>query len=114
MHGIHGTTFGRVDSVSPTLKWQVAETPGVTYDVAMWEAAAYRLPSKLSADYTLGQLAFYEENLDAAELTLTKPLKSKTRYFWSVRARHGDVVSFWSRAGHFNFLVLAWTSGSGE
>ena len=112
--GIHRTTFGRADSVSPTLKWQAAETPGVSYDVAVWEAAAYRLPSKLSADYTLGQLALYEENLVAAELTLTKPLKPKTRYFWSVRARQGDVVSSWSRAGHSTFLVVAWTWGSGE
>jgi len=112
--GIRGTTFGRADSVSPTLKWQAAETPGVSYDVAVWEAAAYRLPSKMSADYTVGQLALYEENLVATELSLTKPLKPKTKYFWSVRGRQGDVVSSWSRAGHHTFLVVAWTSGSGE
>lgn len=112
--GIRGTTFGRADSVSPTLKWQAAQTPGLTYDVAVWEAAAYRLPSKLHADYTPGQLAHYEENLVAAELTLIKPLKPKTRYFWSLRARQGDVVSSWSRAGHSTFLVVAWTWGSGE
>jgi hypothetical protein len=112
--GIHGTTFGRADSVSPALKWQAAGTSGVSYDVAIWEAAAYRLPSKMSADYWPGHLALYEENVVATELTLTKPLKPKTRYFWSVRARQGDVVSSWSRAGHSTFLVVAWTSGSGE
>jgi len=112
--GFHGTTFGKADSVSPTLKWQAPETPGLSYDVAIWEAAAYQLPSKFSTNYTLGQLALYEENLVAAELTLTKPLKPKTRYFWSVRARQGDVVSSWSRAGHSSFLVVAWSSGSGE
>lgn len=112
--GIHGTTFGSASSVSPTLKWQAAGTPGLTYDVAVWEAAAYRLPSKLSSDYTPGRVAHYEENVATAELTLTKPLKPKTRYFWSIRARHGDVVSSWSRAGHSTFLVVAWTWGSGE
>jgi len=112
--GIHGTTFGKAHSVSPTLKWQAAETPGVSYDVTIWEAAAYRLPSKMSADYWPGDLALYEENVVATELALTKPLKPKTRYFWSVRARQGDMVSPWSRAGHSTFLVVAWTSGSGE
>jgi hypothetical protein len=112
--GIRGTTFGKADSVLPTLKWQAAETPGVNYDVAIWEAAAYRLPSKLSSDYTPGHLTLYEENLVATELTLTTSLKPKTRYFWSVRARQGDVVSPWSRAGHSTFLVVAWTWGSGE
>ena len=112
--GIHGTTFASVESVSPTLKWQAAGRPGVSYDVVMWEAAAYRLSSMMSAKYTPGQVALYEENLVAPELTLSKPLKPKTRYFWSVRARQGDVVSSWSSAGHFNFLVVAWNWGSGE
>ena len=114
VRGIHGTTFASLDSVSPILKWQAANTPGVSYDVAIWEAAAYRLPSKLSTDYTPGQLALYQENLAAPELALTQPLKPKTRYYWSVRARDRDVVSSWSRAGHFNFMVVAWTRGSGE
>jgi hypothetical protein len=112
--GIHGTTFGRIDGASPTLKWQRAAALGVSYDVAVWEAASYRLPSQTMSDYIPGHLALYEENLVAPELTLTKPLKPKTRYFWSVRARDGDVVSSWSRAGYFTFLVVAWTSGSGE
>jgi len=111
--GLHGTTFGRIDSVFPTLKWQRAPTPGVSYDVAVWEAASYRLPSQTKADYTPGHLAVYEENLVTTELTL-KPLKPKTKYFWSVRGRDGDVVSSWSQAGYFTFLVVAWTSGSGE
>jgi hypothetical protein len=68
----------------------------------------------LSTDYTPGQLALYQENLAAPELALIQPLKPKTRYYWSVRARDRDVVSSWSRAGHFNFMVVAWTRGSGE
>lgn len=97
-----------------TLKWQAIASPGVSYDVVIWEAAAYRLPSMMSSKYTPGQMALYEENLAAPELTLSKPLKPKTRYFWSVRARDGDVVSSWSSAGHFNFFVVAWNWGSGE
>jgi len=111
--GIHGSTFGKVDAVAPTLKWAPAAI-GVSYDVAIWEAAAYRLPSKMASDYTRGRLALYEENLIAPELTLSKPLKARTKYFWSVRCRDGDVVSSWSRAGHFTFLLVAWTSGYGE
>ncbi len=111
--GIHGTTFGGIDTVAPILKWQPAAL-GVSYDVAIWEAAAYRLPSKLPSDYTPGHLAHYEENVAVPELALTKPLKPKTKYFWSVRCRDENGVSTWSRAGHFAFLLVAWTSGSGE
>ena len=87
---------------------------GVSYDVAIWEAAAYRVPSKLVSNYIPGPLALYEENLVAPELALAKPLKPKTKYFWSVRFRDGDSVSSWSRAGHFTFMLVAWTSGSGQ
>jgi hypothetical protein len=111
--GIHGSTFGRIDTVAPILKWQPAAM-GVSYDVAIWEAAAYRLPSKLVSDYTPGHVALYEENVAAPELTFAKPLKPKTKYFWSVRCRDENVISSWSRAGHFSFLLVAWSSGYGE
>jgi hypothetical protein len=113
--GLGGTTFSRIENFSPTLKWQPAGTPGVSYDVAVWEAASYRLPQDLMiTSYIPGHLAHYEENVVGTELVLAKPLKPKTKYFWSVRGRYGDVVSSWSSAGHYTNLIVSrsWSSGS--
>ena len=111
--GLHGSTFTRIDTALPTFKWQPASA-GVHYDIAIWEAATYRVPNKLVTNHTPGHLVVYEENVPAAEFMLSKPLKPKTKYYWSVRFRDGDTVSSWSRAGHFAFLLVMWSSGYGE
>jgi hypothetical protein len=112
--GIHGPTFTRLNDATPELSWKPSMAADVSYDVAIWEAAAYHLPSLMSDQYMPGQLVVYEENLHSPLLTLRAPLKQNTKYFWSVRMRKGDAVSTWSHAGHFLFLVVAWTSSVGE
>jgi hypothetical protein len=109
--GIHGSTFTRVADVNPTLRWKPSTMPDVKYDLVVWEAAAYRLASHMVEHHIPGRLHTYREGLEQAEASLA--LKPKTRYFWSVRLRKGDAVSTWSRAGHFAFLVVGWTSSRG-
>jgi len=112
-HGMTDTSFTNVDVLQPTMRWKPSAAPVFTYDLAIWEATSYRI-NALATRYLPGTLALYEENLANPEFTLTTPLKPKTRYYWSVRLRDGDTVSTWSRAGHFTFLLVGWTSGTGE
>jgi hypothetical protein len=111
--GPYGVSFTTVDGLLPELRWKSSRAPGVTYDVAIWEAAAYRLPSKGIDRHIPGHLVVYRENLARTDLALQTPLKPQTKYYWSVRLRRADTVSSWSRAGHFTFLVVAWTSSHG-
>lgn len=112
--GIKGSTFTRVGDTAPELSWKPSSVPGITYDLAIWEAAGYRLPWAMAgSSYIPGHLAVYEENFAEPHLRVQTPLKPKTKYYWSVRMRNGDVVSSWSRAGHFAFMLVAWTTSSG-
>jgi hypothetical protein len=108
--GIHGSAFTQIGDTAPELSWKPPSMPGVTYDLAIWEAAAYRLPSAMFDNHLPGHLAVYEENVAEPHLRLQAPLKPKTKYYWSIRMRSGDVVSSWSRAGHVAFMVVALTS----
>lgn len=111
--GVHGSTFTRVGDTAPELSWKPSSMPGITYDLAIWEAAAYRLPSAMVDNYIPGHLMVYEENLAEPRLRLRAPLKPKSKYYWSVRMRNGDVVSSWSHAGHVAFMLVALTSSRG-
>jgi hypothetical protein len=112
-HGLWGTGFTATDSLQPGLAWTPSPVDGTTYDVAIWEAVSYQF-NALQARYLPGPLVVYQENLAQAEFVPNAALKPKSKYFWSVRLRRGDTVSNWSQAGHFTFLIVAWTSGSGE
>ena len=112
-HDMSGLGFTKIDTPQPTLRWQATLQPEISYDVAVWEAIPYRFPLG-STMYTRGPLVAYAQDVALPELHLDNALKSKTRYFWSVRLRRGDTVSSWSTAGHFTFLVVAWRSSRGE
>lgn len=112
-HGLKGITFTDIDSLQPTMRWKPSPAPTVTFDLAIWEATSYRINS-LVTRYLPGDLVLYQEKLSKPEFTLETPLKPKSKYFWSVRLRDEDTVSSWSKAGHFTFLIVGWTSGTGE
>lgn len=111
--GAHRSTFTPVATRSPDLTWKRSAKPGITYDVAIWEAAAYRVPSALVDNYLPGRVVRYEENLAEPQLRLQTPLKPGTKYYWSVRMRDGDAVSSWSRVGQVALMVVAMTSSRG-
>jgi len=111
--GLRGTTFTPITEVQPTMRWKALAGEATTYDLVIWEAVPYQFA--LGGErYISGPLVTYLENLDQPEIQLNTALKPKTKYFWSVRLRRGDMVSTWSTAGHFTFLIVAWTSGRGE
>jgi hypothetical protein len=100
--GSHHPGFGTADSPSPTLKWEAAPDPAVTYDVAVWEVVTYHVPYAITPNSEVnarGRLVVYAENLDAPRYAMVDPLKAKTLYYWSVRLRKGEGVSTWTR-GH--------------
>jgi hypothetical protein len=65
-------------------------------------------------EYVQGAVAYYAEGLDRAEAVPTQDLAPGSRYFWSVRLRKDDVASTWSTTGHFLFLLVAFSSSSGQ
>src|SRR4029077_13278939 len=60
--GIHGSTFTQVGATSTEFAWKPSSVPGITYDLAIWEAAAYRVPSAMVDQYIPGHAVVYEEN----------------------------------------------------
>ncbi len=103
---LNGLGFTDVSNLTPTLKWKPPSRSGLTYDVVVWEATAYRLPSALKDIYEPGRPVVYAENLDSPIYVVQDSLKPKTRYFWSVRLRDHDLVSSWSVGGHLTILLF--------
>ena len=105
--------FTQIDNTQPTFSWKPVADKSLTYDLVIWEAASYQTPLG-APQYVPGKVAVYEENLSQPGFALRNSLKPKTKYMWSVRVRSNDVVSTWSTAGHFAFLLVAWSMGRGE
>jgi len=105
--------FNSIDTTQPTFSWKPLADDSLTYDFVIWQAVAYPMPLG-GVQYVPGKVVAYEENLKQPRITLKNPLQPKTKYYWSVRVRKGNVVSTWSTAGHFVFLLVASSSGSGE
>jgi hypothetical protein len=70
-----------VDSLQPVFKWQAA-SPGLTADLAIWEA----VKSHPGGNYDIrGRLVYHKEGLTGEEHRLDKPLDPDTTYFWSIK-----------------------------
>ena len=106
--------FPTVSSLKPEFRWKPSERQDISYDIIIYEAAAYAVSGAASSSYMRGRVVAYKEGLEESYWQPENPLKPKTRYFWSVRLREGDTVSEWSTHGHFIFLVVAMSSGSGQ
>ncbi len=101
------------DSLLPTFEWKPSSMDDVSYDLVVYEAASYPY-NPFRTNYMRGRLVAYEEDIKEAKFHLKSPLQANSKYFWSVRLRLNDVVSYWSTFSHFEFYIFAWTSGSGE
>lgn len=120
--GLHEMRFIDIKELEPTFRWKPSSGEGIAYDVGIWEAVSYT-PNGMARLWVPGRLVYLAENIDRPELALPEPLRPKTRYYWSVRLRRGDIVSSWSVAGHDLFLPLwippstalpTWISYSGQ
>ncbi len=106
----HSDSFPAVDSCQPTLSWQAAKEPGVTYDLAVFEVN--KKTTWWSAQRSLGERVYYREALPATVHQIEVPLAPGREHAWLVRERRGDTVGPWSRYNFFDFYVVAWRSGS--
>ena len=64
-------------SLQPTLRWEASKGDTVTYDLMLWRAA----------ERNLGDLVYSRERLTESYHRVEIPLDTKTRYFWTIRAR---------------------------
>lgn len=106
--------FPVVKGLKPEFRWKSSATLDIGYDLILYEAAAYAVGGATSSSYMRGRVIAYEEDLKEPYWQPEKPLKSDTRYFWSVRLREGNTVSEWSTHGHFMFLIVAMRSSYGQ
>ncbi len=107
------SSFPKTSSLSPEFRWQGSSRPDVSYDLAIFEAATFSI-SGITPDYRTGRLVTYAEDIRGTSWRPDTPLKPKTKYYWSVRLRDGSTVSRWSSQGHFAFMIVAMSSGSGQ
>lgn len=96
--------FPVVSSLTPKFEWKPSSRDDVTYDLVIYDAALIK--SEEFPEYTPAHVLLYEENLKQPNFELKQPLKPSRRYYWSVRLRHGQDVSSWSRHGYSSFNML--------
>jgi hypothetical protein len=107
------SNFPSVDSLTPVFKWKGSTRTDVSYDLILFEAAAFSTTGMVD-HHMKGRMAKYVEDIKGTSWKPSEPLKKNTKYYWSVRLRDGDKVSYWSTKSHFTFMLVAWSSGYGE
>lgn len=105
--------FPLIDTRKPQFRWQASANPDISYDFILYEAATYSFDG-LARLYMRGHRVAFEEDLKQASWTSDTPLKPNMRYYWSVRMREGDTVSYWSTHSHFTFALIYTSSGYGQ
>lgn len=105
--------FSTSESITPLFSWQGSSKKGISYDLAIYEAALYSIQG-ITEEPTRGRLVNYVENIEQAQWKVDKPLKSGTMYYWSVRMRDQDTVSAWSTQSYHQFMLFAGRSGWGQ
>ena len=88
--------FRQVDSLQPELRWKPAKTPGVAYDVVIWDSGLDPLKAQPEARFNWGTVVYQREGLTQTAHRIDTPLKPGTLYFWSVRTREGGTLGDWS------------------
>jgi len=106
--------FIQTDTLTPVFSWKSAGNTEASYDLIVYEAAEYSKPGALINQMIKGRMVVYEEDLTEPTYKLKTPLKTDTKYYWSVRLRDGDLVSRWSSYSHSGFYVFYTASGYGQ
>ncbi len=109
--GIHGNVDPsvRVESTTPILKWDAKE--GIrNYDVAVWECPTRYLTGMFAAE--LGQQVFFSSGVQGLSVKVTPPLKSKKRYYWSVRPSGTELWSTYDIYDPMAYATLQHTRSS--
>lgn len=85
-----GKLFAKAKSCTPRLEWSdIRKGDGTfSYDIAIYYALKGEIPG-------IGENVFYKASHYQNSISVTPPLKPKTKYLWSFRLRHGSRVSEW-------------------
>jgi hypothetical protein len=106
--------FPSVDTLKPEFRWNPSARQDITYDLIIYEAAAYAFGGMTTPLYMKGRVVAYEEGIRGPYWQPQTPLKPDARYIWSVRLREGNTVSRWSTQSHSTFLLVYMSSGFGQ
>mgnify|MGYP003591258574 CR=1 FL=1 len=90
-----------VSDLQPLLKWEAAEDPEATYDLAISMKGVKEGASKRE---------YYREGLAGTSHKVETSLKPGTLYTWSLRTRKGDEVGDWNKQESRIFLLLYYHS----
>lgn len=94
----------RVDSLTPTFRWEPWSDPNVTYDLIVYEGITEYSFWK-GTRRAVGGEVYYREALQETVHEIEEPLKPDTEYHWSLRIRRGHQVSDWSR---YDFIAYGY------
>ena len=108
------TGFPVSNTLRPEFRWKGCARKDVSYDLILYEAAAYGVGGQMVPSYMRGRIVAYKEGLQEPRWHMETPLKPETRYIWSVRIRDGETVSPWSTQSHSTFLIVYASSGYGH
>lgn len=106
--------FPTLDTLRPEFRWKGCARKDISYDLILYEAAAYAYGGQGVPSYMRGRVVAYEEDLKKPRWQPETPLKPDTRYIWSVRLREGETVSGWSTQSHSTFLLVYMSWGHGQ
>lgn len=105
--------YAEVKDRTPVLEWKPSGTPGITYDVAIYESLHFKYGLLAEVHGLRGAVVAYAEAVPEPRY-VPPPLEPGKRYQWSVRLRDGDTVSSWSTTSHSFNILIAWRRGSGQ
>lgn len=102
----------QVDSVRPTLRWLDSGAP--EYDVAVYlgECRDRNRQRRGSRQFSRGPQVYYRERIVGTHHMIETPLRERTPYQWTVRARWADRTSEWATYTESWYAVLSWSRES--
>ena len=106
--------FPVASDLMPVFRWKGCSKSDVSYDLILYEAAAYAVGGAMVPSYMRGRVVAYAEDLTEPWWRPEAALKPDTRYIWSVRLREGQTVSGWSTQSHSTFLLVYASWGHGQ
>jgi hypothetical protein len=106
--------FPVANDLMPVFRWKGCPKSDVSYDLILYEAAAYAVGGAMVPSYMRGRVVAYAQDLKESQWKPEAPLKPDTRYIWSVRLREGQTVSGWSTQSHSTFLLVYASWGHGQ
>ncbi len=92
--------YQTIDTLTPVLRWSDIKSEGQTYDVAVWESPSEAPDESITGTpikpRKWGKQVYYVQAVSQNYFKISKPLKPKTCYHWSVRLRTGSKTSEWA------------------